>query len=35
MTLLIWFVFDWLLVIPWPATVLGDFLPGLKFIPSV
>ncbi len=35
MTALIWFVFDWLLSIPWPATVLGDFLPGLKFIPSV
>jgi TctA family transporter len=35
MTLLIWFVFDWLLVIPWPETVLGDYIPALKIIPSV
>ena len=25
MTLFIYFLFDWLLAIPWPGTVLGDF----------
>ena len=35
MTLLIWFVFDWLLRIPWPQTVIGDLIPMLKIIPSV
>jgi TctA family transporter len=28
-------VFDWLMSIPWPPTLLGHFVPALKFIPSV
>ncbi len=35
MTLLIYVVFDRLLAIPWPASLLGDWLPALKVIPSV
>ena len=29
------FVFDWLMSIPWPPTLLGHLFPALKFIPSV
>jgi len=35
MTTLIEVVFDQLLSIPWPPTLLGTYLPALKFIPSV
>ncbi|HTH98692.1 MAG TPA: tripartite tricarboxylate transporter permease [Stellaceae bacterium] len=35
MTLLIWGVFDKLLAVPWPPTVIGDWLPVLHAIPSV
>ncbi len=36
LTLFIWIVFDQLLTIPWPPTVLGDLVPTLKgVIPSV
>src|SRR5215813_10131308 len=35
MTTLIYVVFDQLLNIPWPPTLLGTSFPGLKFIPSV
>lgn len=30
-----WLTFDYLLTIPWPPTVLGDYLPQLKWIPGV
>jgi hypothetical protein len=33
--LLIYVVFDQLLAIPWPPTLLGSFFPILKVIPSV
>jgi hypothetical protein len=35
MLTLIYIVFDQLLAIPWPPTVLGDWFPVLKMIPSV
>ena len=35
MTLFIYGLFDQLLAIPWPPTVLGDWVPALKVIPSV
>jgi TctA family transporter len=35
MVTLIYIVFDQLLSIPWPPTVLGDWFPALKVIPSV
>jgi TctA family transporter len=35
MTLLIYIVFDQLLTIPWPPTLLGTLFPALKVIPSV
>jgi hypothetical protein len=35
MTTLIYVVFDQLLTIPWPPTLLGTWFPVLKFIPSV
>jgi TctA family transporter len=35
LSLFIYLVFDWLLAIPWPATLLGDLIPALKIIPSV
>lgn len=34
-TLLVYSVFDQLLTIPWPPTLLGDFFPAAKMIPSV
>ena len=33
--LLIYVVFDQLLAIPWPPTLLGTFFPAFKIIPSV
>jgi hypothetical protein len=30
MTFLCWAVFDWALLVPWPQSVLGDFLPDLR-----
>jgi hypothetical protein len=35
MVTIIYVVFDQLLAIPWPPTVLGDWFPSMKFIPSV
>jgi hypothetical protein len=35
MLTLIYIVFDQLLAIPWPPTILGDWFPVLKIIPSV
>jgi hypothetical protein len=35
MTLFIYGLFDRLLSIPWPPTLLGTFLPALKIVPSV
>ena len=36
LTLFIYVMFDQLLTIPWPPTLLGQFFPGLKgLIPSV
>lgn len=35
MTTLIYVVFDQLLSIPWPSTLLGTYFPQFKFIPSV
>ncbi len=35
MTLFIYLLFDWLLAIPWPQTLLGTLIPALKVIPSV
>ena len=35
LTLFIYILFDQLLTIPWPPTLLGTVLPALKFIPSV
>ncbi len=29
------FVFDYVMSIPWPPTLIGQWFPGLKFIPSV
>ena len=35
MMMLIYVVFDQLLTIPWPPTLLGTYFPQMKFIPSV
>ena len=35
MTLLIYVVFDQLLTVPWPPTLLGYLVPAAKIIPSV
>jgi hypothetical protein len=35
LTVFIYVVFDQLLTVPWPQTVLGSWIPALKFIPSV
>ena len=35
LTIFIWWVFDYLLSIPWPQTYLGIWFPWFKFIPSV
>src|SRR5262249_51642948 len=35
MTLLVYGVFDQILTIPWPQTLLGTYFPWFKFIPSV
>jgi hypothetical protein len=34
-TIFIYFLFDQLLAIPWPPTVISDFFPALHMIPSV
>jgi len=35
MVTLIYVVFDQLLAIPWPPTLLGEWFPAFKMIPSV
>ena len=35
LTVFIYVVFDQLLTVPWPQTVLGSWIPALKVIPSV
>ena len=35
LTLFIYIVFDKLLTVPWPATLLGNLVPALKIIPSL
>jgi hypothetical protein len=35
LTVFIYIVFDQLLTIPWPQTILGNLFPALKFIPSL
>jgi hypothetical protein len=35
LTLFIYIVFDQLLTIPWPQTLLGTLVPALKVIPSM
>jgi hypothetical protein len=35
LTLFIYIVFDQLLTIPWPPTLLGSLIPAMKFIPSL
>ena len=35
LVLSIYFVFDQVMSIPWPPTLLGKWFPGMKFIPSV
>ena len=34
-TALIYGLFDWLLTIPWPPSLLGEYFPAMKWIPSV
>jgi len=31
----IWFAFDYFMAIPWPPTLIGQWFPALKAIPSV
>ena len=35
LTIFIYILFDQLLSIPWPQTLLGQLIPALRFIPSV
>ena len=35
LVLFIWFTFDHIMALPWPPTLLGQWLPALKAIPSV
>ena len=36
LVLFAWFLFDYLLALPWPQSVIGDFIPALKgVIPSI
>jgi TctA family transporter len=35
LTVFIYVLFDYLLTIPWPPTLLGQWFPAMKFIPSV
>ena len=35
LTLFVYVVFDWTLMVPWPRTLIGDLFPMLKVIPSV
>jgi len=34
-TAFLWVLFDWLLTIPWPPTLIGTWFPALKWLPSV
>jgi hypothetical protein len=31
----IWFAFDYFMAVPWPPTLIGQWFPALKAIPSV
>jgi len=31
----IWFAFDYFMAVPWPPTLMGQWFPALKAIPSV
>ena len=31
----IWFAFDYFMAVPWPPTLMGEWFPALKAIPSV
>ncbi|MGE0039135.1 MAG: tripartite tricarboxylate transporter permease [Xanthobacteraceae bacterium] len=35
LVLFIWFTFDYFMSVPWPPTLLGEWFPALKAIPSV
>jgi len=35
LVLFIWFAFDYFMAVPWPPTLIGQWLPALKAIPSV
>ena len=35
LVLFIWFVFDNVMSFPWPPTLIGQWFPALKAIPSV
>jgi hypothetical protein len=35
LTLFVYVLFDQVMTLPWPHTVIGDFWPVLKMIPSV
>jgi hypothetical protein len=35
LVLFIWFTFDYFMSVPWPPTLLGQWFPALKAIPSV
>jgi len=35
LTIAIFVVFDYLMSLPWPPTLLGQWFPKLKFIPSL
>ena len=35
LVLAIWLAFDFFMAVPWPQTLLGQWVPALKVIPSV
>src|SRR5260370_41133992 len=35
LVLFIWFTFDYFMAVPWPPTLIGQWFPVLKAIPSV
>ncbi len=35
LVLFIWFTFDYVMSVPWPPTLLGQWYPAFKAIPSV
>ena len=35
LVLFIWFAFDYFMAVPWPPTLMGEWFPALKAIPSV